>query len=150
METLRHKFVDAIPEKLEAGTLYISMQRRTALHLCICGCGNEVPTPFSPTDWQLSFDGENISLTPSIGNWEFPCRSHYWITNSCVEKAGNWDDEQVQRGRDRDKKRKGNYYAKSTDFQELKQEAPLKEKSKALKRKSRFDKLKLFFASFFN
>ena len=36
---------------------------------CCCGCGEEVVTPFSPAQWQMSFDGEAVSLHPSIGNW---------------------------------------------------------------------------------
>jgi hypothetical protein len=35
--------------------------------------------PISPADWQLAYDGDTVSLTPSIGNWGFPRRSHYWI-----------------------------------------------------------------------
>jgi len=34
-----------------------------------------VVTPLSPTGWSLIFDGETVSLYPSIGNWNFPCRS---------------------------------------------------------------------------
>ena len=44
----------------------------------------EVVIPFSPTDWQLAFDGERASLQPSISNWNFACRSHYWIKGNCV------------------------------------------------------------------
>jgi hypothetical protein len=43
-----------------------------------------VVTPFSPIEWQLNFDGESISLYPSIGNWSFPCQSHYWIREDTV------------------------------------------------------------------
>jgi len=56
----------------------------TVVHKCCCGCGNEVVTPLSQTDWQLSFDGESISLYPSIGNRNFKCKSHYWIKNNNV------------------------------------------------------------------
>jgi hypothetical protein len=67
--TFQHEFVESFPETLEQRVLYISMPYSTATHQCACGCGNEVVTPFSPTDWQLHFDGVSISLTPSIGNW---------------------------------------------------------------------------------
>jgi hypothetical protein len=49
---------------------------------CACGCGKEVVTPLSATDWKLIFDGKTVSLDPSIGNWGFPCRSHYWVRNN--------------------------------------------------------------------
>jgi len=48
--TLKHEFVEFIPEDLEQGTLYISIRYKTGTHLCCCGCGNIVVTPFSPTD----------------------------------------------------------------------------------------------------
>lgn len=115
METLNHKFVDAIPDKLEEGVIYISVSRRTAIHLCVCGCGNEVVTPLSPTDWQLKFDGETVSLSPSIGLWEFKCRSHYWIIRSQIRCSGSWNDRQVKEGRKREKKRRDEFYDKNSD-----------------------------------
>ena len=87
---LSHKFVEFVPDVLEKGVLYVSMTYGTASHLCCCGCGREVVTPITPTGWKLIFDGETISLSPSIGNWNFPCRSHYWISNSCVEWEEDW------------------------------------------------------------
>lgn len=77
---IKHAFVDEIPESLDEGKLYASMKYATAVHRCFCGCGNEVVTPFTPTDWSICFDGETISLNPSIGNWEFRCGSHYWVS----------------------------------------------------------------------
>ena len=53
---LAFEFVQAIPEKLEDGTLYVSMDYATVVHKCCCGCGREVVTPLSPTDWKLTFD----------------------------------------------------------------------------------------------
>ncbi|MFC4855982.1 DUF6527 family protein [Actinophytocola glycyrrhizae] len=29
-------------------------------------------------DQRRDFNGETVSLSPSIGNWSFPCRSHYY------------------------------------------------------------------------
>ena len=100
---LAHRFVDHIPERLEPGELYISIPFATAVHLCACGCGHEVVTPLSPTDWKMTFDGESISLHPSIGNWSFPCQSHYWIRNNRVRRAPRWSAEQITAGRDRDR-----------------------------------------------
>lgn len=111
-DTLSHEFVEFIPEKLENGVLYISLPYATAVHKCCCGCGHEVVTPFSPTDWKLIFDGVSVTLTPSIGNWSFPCRSHYLITNSKINWAGGWSEEMVQRGRAADQRAKATFYAK--------------------------------------
>ncbi|WP_433432287.1 DUF6527 family protein [Nonomuraea sp. CA-141351] len=99
---LSHDFVDHIPERLETGRLYVSIRHATAVHLCACGCGNEVVTPLSPTDWRLTYDGESISLYPSVGNWSFACQSHYWIDKSAVRPAPRWSKERIATGRARD------------------------------------------------
>ena len=81
---LEHRFVQYVPEVLEEGVLYISVEYATASHRCFCGCGTEVSTPISPSGWTLSFDGETVSLSPSIGNWQLACQSHYWICRNRV------------------------------------------------------------------
>jgi len=62
----------------------------------VCGCNNEVVTPLSPTDWQLTFDGESVSLNPSIGNWSFKCKSHYWIVKDTIKMARKWSDDEIR------------------------------------------------------
>lgn len=100
---LAHRFVEHIPERLELGELYISLPFATAVHLCACGCGKEVVTPLSPTDWKVTFDGESVSLHPSIGNWSFPCQSHYWVCNNRVRRSPRWSAGKIAEGRDRDR-----------------------------------------------
>src|SRR5208282_1135682 len=107
---LEHRFLHYIPEQLEPGVIYISMDYATAAHSCCCGCGEEVVTPFTPTDWKLTFDGETVSLHPSIGNWNFPCRSHYVIAHGRVIEADPWSDAQVASERRRDQRAKARYY----------------------------------------
>lgn len=109
---LSHKFVKNIPDTLENGVVYVSVDYSTAIHKCCCGCGNQVVTPLSPTDWKLSFDGETISLYPSIGNWNLPCQSHYWITDNEVEWAPRWTKKQIERGRIEEEQDKEKYYGK--------------------------------------
>lgn len=92
MMTLTHRFVEYIPDEIEDGVLYISIPFCTAIHKCVCGCGNEVVTPISRKGWKLSFDGETVSLTPSIGSWNLACKSHYFITNNSIRFARSWDD----------------------------------------------------------
>lgn len=108
---LEHRFVDFVPERLEPGILYVSMEYATAAHSCCCGCGEEIVTPFTSTDWKMTFDGETISLSPSVGNWHQACRSHYVITRGRVIEAGQWDDEQVAAERRRDRAAKAAHYA---------------------------------------
>lgn len=107
---IRHEFVECIPTKVKAGTLYISIQYSTAVHKCCCGCGNEVVTPLSPTDWELSFNGETVSLAPSIGNWSFDCKSHYLIEDGNVRWAPRWSRQEIEDGRARDREAKRRYF----------------------------------------
>lgn len=69
---------------MEDGVLYVSTRYGTAIHLCACGCGQETVTPIDKTNgWALiESDSGTATLIPSIGNFQFPCRSHYWITDS--------------------------------------------------------------------
>lgn len=106
-------FVKGIPRKLEPGILYVSMEYGTVVHSCCCGCGLEVVTPLTPTDWKLTFDGEAISLWPSVGNWNLPCRSHYVIQGNRVIEAGPWDKTQIDAEKRRDKAAKTNYYSQT-------------------------------------
>ena len=107
---LEHQFVRHIPKQLEPGVLYVSMEYATATHGCCCGCGEEVVTPFTPTDWKMIYDGETVSLRPSIGNWSLACRSHYVIERGRVMEALAWTDEQVAAGRRRDRVAKDTHY----------------------------------------
>ncbi len=113
-KTLQHRFVEFVPDHIEDGILYVSLTYCTAIHLCPCGCGNEVVTPLSPTDWKLTFDGRTISLSPSIGNWNFKCQSHYWIKRNEIIYASRWDKDEIRAGRKKDKKRKKKFYKSSS------------------------------------
>lgn len=119
-DQLAHRFVRSIPKELEPGVLYMSMEYATAIHSCCCGCGSQVVTPLSPTDWQMSFDGESISLSPSIGNWSFPCRSHYFIKKGKIVEAGQWESKQVEAGRKQDRLNKARFYQTEKDLSVVK------------------------------
>ncbi|MDR6143345.1 hypothetical protein QE375_002899 [Microbacterium foliorum] len=110
-------FVDEIPEALRPDGLYVCIPYATAVHLCACGCGNEVVTPLTPVDWRLTFDGR-VSLSPSIGNWSFACRSHYWITDERVHWSSGWDDERIERNRARDRQAKAQHFADAAEASE--------------------------------
>lgn len=111
LTTVTPKFVEFIPDKLSDGVLYISERFCTASHKCCCGCGEEVVTPLTPADWSLRKDGDIVTLHPSIGNWSFPCRSHYWIRRNRVVWAGAISQRQVERVRARDRVDKEAYIA---------------------------------------
>ncbi len=105
-----HQFVEFLPDKLADDVIYISIEYKTVAHKCGCGCGNEVNTPLSPAGWRLTFDGVSISLYPSIGNWGFPCRSHYWIEHNQVRWADRWTQSEIDAGRESDALARGAYY----------------------------------------
>lgn len=106
IESLSYQFVKSVPSKMDSGVLYISLDFVTMIHLCACGCGREVVTPLSPKDWNFTFNGQSISVNPSIGSWSLPCRSHYVIREGMIKWAGGWSDEQVMLGRNNDLARK--------------------------------------------
>lgn len=107
---LQHQFVKSLPDKLQEGVLYISMDFATAAHKCCCGCGHDVMTPFSPTDWNLIFDGRTVSLYPSVGNWSLACQSHYWIDHGRIKWAAQWTKEQINANRAYDLRAKNRFY----------------------------------------
>ncbi|MGO9900587.1 MAG: DUF6527 family protein [Solirubrobacteraceae bacterium] len=112
--TITHEFVEFVPAEREGGVLYISTRYRVATHSCFCGCGRKVVTPLSPARWALIFDGDTASLVPSIGNWQSPCRSHYWIKRNHVKWAGQWSEAQIAAGRERDRLDLERYLSGST------------------------------------
>ena len=101
-----------MPPVLEEGVLYISVEYCSAIHKCVCGCGNKVVTPLSPTEWELTFDGKRVSLNPSIGNWKFECKSHYWIIKNKVQFARRWSDKEIEEGGKKEAELKAKYYKK--------------------------------------
>ncbi|WP_411961259.1 DUF6527 family protein (plasmid) [Pseudomonas mandelii] len=104
LQKIQPVFVEFIPEKIEPGKLYISEKYETAIHKCCCGCGEEVVTPLSPAEWRLSKGPSGVSLSPSIGNWDYPCRSHYFIAENAIVWAGSMSDRQIQWVKARDQR----------------------------------------------
>lgn len=113
--TLQHRFVDTFPDQLERGVLYISLEYGSASHSCCCGCGEEVVTPLTPTDWSITYDGETVTVRPSVGSWTLACRSHYVIHRGRVFEALPWTDAEIAIERDRDRKAKSLYFAEGAD-----------------------------------
>lgn len=108
---IKPAFVDTIPDQLEEGTLYVCERYKTAAHKCCCGCGEEVITPLTPADWAICKEGKAVSLSPSIGNWSFACKSHYWISSNQVVWAGKLSSRQIDQVKIRDKADKKAYIA---------------------------------------
>ena len=78
-------FVEEMPDKFEENKLYISeTYGNVAIHLCLCGCKNQTVTPLGGgKNWELVKEKDGtVSLIGSIGNFRFPCKSHYIITKN--------------------------------------------------------------------
>jgi hypothetical protein len=99
IESFRLEEVEFMPTQLEPGILYASQKYRTAAHLCACSCGEKVRTQLGPLGWRLTKGRSGPTLYPSIGNWQKPCRSHYYIRSGRVLWQGDWTDEEVLEGR---------------------------------------------------
>lgn len=84
VDEVTFEFVNLLPPTLEDSVVYISMEHRTVVHNCCSGCGERIVLGLSPAQWKLTFDGETISLSPSIGGGALACNSHYWIQENKV------------------------------------------------------------------
>lgn len=110
-----HELVGRFPDEPHHGVLYVSMEFASAMHRCMCGCGESVITPLTPTDWRMTYDGETMSLAPSVGNWSMACQSHYWLDRGRVRWSGRWTPEQVAAGRARDRLAKARAFGESPE-----------------------------------
>jgi hypothetical protein len=85
---LKPVFVKFMPPELEQGVLYVSEEFELAIHLCACGwCKQKTVTPFHDpnSDWKYTRDAQDrITLHPSIGNFQMPCKSHYWVRENKI------------------------------------------------------------------
>ncbi len=113
------KFVEFIPDQLKSGVLYISRRYATASHLCCCGCEREVVTPLNRAKWRFTERAGKITLAPSIGNWSFPCRSHYWIDANQVQWAAEMAPELILAVQARDRRDAVLYVATSRSWRKL-------------------------------
>jgi Family of unknown function (DUF6527) len=102
--------VKYMPQQLQPGILYVSEEFSTAAHLCPCGCGSKIRTPLGPTDWRFEDSVRGPTLWPSIGNWQRPCRSHYWIRSGDVLWSEDWSDDEVAVGRQLERDRAAAHY----------------------------------------
>ncbi|QVK20761.1 hypothetical protein KHQ82_00015 [Mycoplasmatota bacterium] len=108
MKNIKHYFVEYIPpfDSIDENTVYTSLEFNVSVHRCACGCGRKVTLPIAPDEWQIFYDGETVSLYPSIGNWDYPCRSHYFITDNMFVFEEQLIEERCEQELDINKKEK--------------------------------------------
>jgi len=110
MSTISLKLLNHLPIQLEANVLYVSEEFEVAGHLCPCGCGSKIITPLGINEWSLSVVEEKPTLKPSIGNWQLPCQSHYWIRKGEILWSNKWSDEEIEAGRLAEEQQRREYY----------------------------------------
>ena len=108
--TIRLDRVHYMPKILEPGVLYFSEEFDSALHLCACGCGAKISTPIGAVEWTIEESDNGPTLFPSIGNWQQPCNSHYWIRDGQIIWSHQWTHEQIAAGRRMEESRRSVYY----------------------------------------
>ena len=101
---IKKEFVRRVPAELEEGVLYVGLDCDVVVHKCACGCGEKVVLPLSPEHWKLSYDGE-VTLSPSIGNYQYDCKSHYFIRDGKIVWVES-SDEIPKAKKKRQKKKK--------------------------------------------
>jgi len=102
--------VDVMPPVLESGIVYFSEEFEIAIHLCACECGAKITTPIGFTEWSITETPTGPTLYPSIGNWQLPCKSHYFIRQGEVVWAASWSHDQILAGREEEIRRRATYY----------------------------------------
>lgn len=102
------EFVDEIPEEISEGYLYLCLQYNAVVHKCACGCGEIISTPLDKKHgWIMQYDGETVTLSPSVGNGSYKCRSHYFIRENNIVWLGKMGEPVILK-----QKRKYNYLEK--------------------------------------
>jgi Family of unknown function (DUF6527) len=107
MKTVRLKarYLKQFPEQLQEGILYISEEFSLTGHKCCCGCGEDVYLKLGPAKWELTKEPDGtVSLYPSVGNWKYACRSHYWISANKILEAGPMSTGMIKRIQERDRR----------------------------------------------
>lgn len=84
---IKPEYVDNVPalSGMKEGVLYINKNDKWTLHLCPCGCGKPVMLPIGDYAWTLTERDKGVTMRPSVGNFDFPCKSHYYITVNKIE-----------------------------------------------------------------
>lgn len=111
-QSIKIEKVQRFPKELHLGILYFSEEFSTAAHLCPCGCGSRIITPVGPVNWSLKVKKGKPTMYPSLGNWELPCRSHYWIRDGKIVWSSQWTEDEIKAGRKVEELRRETYYQK--------------------------------------
>lgn len=110
MSSIKLLEVHYLPKELEVGILYVSIEFGVAGHLCACGCGNKIITPLGETEWSFKNENDKPTLFPSIGNWQLPCKAHYWIERGKIHWSYQFTNEEIIAGNINEELKRKKYY----------------------------------------
>lgn len=84
-----------MPPVLADGVVYVSDEYELAALKCACGCGHPITL--------LLGDGHRVreshglaDISPSIGVWDAPCKSHFWVRNGQVLWAEEFSGADIE------------------------------------------------------
>jgi len=80
----RYELVGRIPAPMREGVIYHTEEFELAGLLCACGCGHRI-TLLVPDSHQVWEEGGYATIRPSIGVFDAPCKSHYFINAGSVQ-----------------------------------------------------------------
>ncbi len=113
IQVIRPQYVEQLPDQMEEGVLYICEEFDLTAHKCCCGCGEDVYNKINPAKWRLTkMRNGSVSLYPSVGNWKYACKAHYWIHKNRVIDAGPMGARTIEAIRERDRLDRDRYIAR--------------------------------------
>lgn len=80
----RYELVERIPRQMAEAVVYHTEEFELAGLLCACGCGHRI-TLLVPDSHEVWDDGGYVTISPSVGVLDAPCKSHFFITRGNVE-----------------------------------------------------------------
>lgn len=83
------------PSVLEDGIVYVNVEFELASMNCACGCGHKIVL-LCPDGHTVVNDGGFATIVPSIGVWDSPCRSHFFVTRGEVDWSNSWSEERIK------------------------------------------------------
>ena len=90
-ESVTPKYVEFMTNvnDMKDNIIYISLKYGVTGHRCLCGCGLLTILPLNQKEdseeirnhgWGMTDNDGKLTFTPSVGNYQYPCKSHYIIT----------------------------------------------------------------------
>ena len=86
--------VHRLPEALAENVVYVSDEYELAALKCACGCGHRISLLLGDGHKVDEFEGL-ADISPSIGVWDSPCKSHFWVRNGKVLWAEEFSDAEI-------------------------------------------------------